>query len=202
VERRQLRDGDGVVGQDLEQERLELVVGPVDLVDEEDGRRVPPVVDGPQERPADEEPLGVQLVLEILLGDTPTPGSGPGRLDGPQVEELAGVVPLVDGLGGVDALVALQAQELAARPAGEDLGDLGLADAGLALEEQRPAQAQREEDGRGEALVRQVLVAGEGLADLFDVLNVLGVQDFSLPPPPGLSARAPGPGVDGSRERR
>jgi hypothetical protein len=29
-------------------------------------------------------------------------------------------------------------------------------------------QAQRQEDGRGEALVGQVIMAGEGLADLFD----------------------------------
>ncbi len=84
------------------------------------------------------------------------------------MQELAGVVPLVDGLGGVDAFVALQPQQLAARPAGEDFGDLGLADTGLALEQQRAAEPQREEDGRGETLVRQVLVAGEGLADLFD----------------------------------
>jgi hypothetical protein len=90
----------------------------------------------------------------------------------PEVEELPGVVPLVDGLGGVDALVALEAEEVAARPPGEDLGHLGLADAGLPLEEQRPAQAQGQEDGRGEALVRQVVVTGEGLADLFDCFRL------------------------------
>jgi hypothetical protein len=84
------------------------------------------------------------------------------------VEELAGVVPLVDGLGGVDPLVALEPEQLAPRPAGQDLGHLGLADAGLALEQQGSAQPQGQEDGGGEALVRQVLVAGEGLADLFD----------------------------------
>jgi hypothetical protein len=158
----QLGDADRVVGQDLEQEGLEFVVGPVDLVDEEDRRDVTAVVDGPQQRPADEEPLRVQLVFDDV---------GVLGLDRPEVEELAGVVPLVDGLGGVDALVALEAEELAARPAGEDLGDFGLADAGLALQQQRPAQAQGQEDGRGEALVRQVLVAGEGLADLFDSLR-------------------------------
>jgi hypothetical protein len=94
-------------------------------------------------------------------------------LDRPEVEELAGVVPLVDGLGGVDALVALEPEEFAARPPGQDLGHLGLADAGLALEQDRPAQPQGQEDARGEALVRQVLVAGEGLTDLFDALRLL-----------------------------
>ena len=93
-----------------------------------------PVVDGPQQRPAHEEPLGVELVLQLV-------GAGAGRLagglGGAQVEQLAGVVPLVDGLGDVDALVALQADQLAAGPAGQHLGHLGLADAGLALEQQR-----------------------------------------------------------------
>jgi hypothetical protein len=90
----------------------------------------------------------------------------------PEVEELAGVVPLVDGLGGVDALVALEPEELAARPPGEDLGHLGLADPRFPFEEQRPAEAQGQEDGRGETLVRQILVAGEGLADLFDCFRL------------------------------
>ena len=100
---------------------------------------------------------------------------GPAGLDGPEVEELAGVVPLVDGLGGVDALVALEAQQLAARPPGEDLGHLGLADAGLALEQEGPPQPQGQEDGGGEALVGQVLVAGEGLADLLDGFGFQGL---------------------------
>ena len=57
---------------------------------------------------------------------------------------LAAVVPVVDGLRHVDALVALQADELAAGPAAEHLGDLGLADARLALQQQRPAELERE----------------------------------------------------------
>ena len=40
------------------------------------------------------------------------------------------MVPLVEGLGGVDALVALEPEQLAAGPAGQHLGHLGLADAG------------------------------------------------------------------------
>ena len=100
---------------------------------------------------------------------------GPLGFDGPEVEELAGVVPLVDGLGGVDALIALEAEQLASRPPGEDLGDLGLADAGLAFEEERAAEPQGQEDGSGEALVGQVLVAGEGLADLLDGFGFQGL---------------------------
>jgi hypothetical protein len=82
------------------------------------------------------------------------------------VEELARVVPVVHGLRGVDALVALEADQLTTRPPAEDLGDLRLADAGLSLEQQRPPQRQREEDRRREPLVGQVPVPAEGVGDL------------------------------------
>ena len=152
VERPELGDGDRVVGQDLEQERLELVVGPVDLVDEQHRRDRRLVRDRPQQRAAHEEPLRVELVLD---------DGGTAGLDRAQVEELARVVPLVHGLAGVDALVALEADELASGPAGEDLGDLGLADAGFTLEQQRPLQRERQEDRGGQSLVGEVLVVGE-----------------------------------------
>ena len=162
----ELGDGHRVVGQDLEQERLELVVGPVDLVDEQHRRRPFAVVDGRQDGPADQEPLGVQLVLQVGA-QRPARRLG-GDRRGPQVQQLAGVVPLVDGLGHVDALVALQAQQLAAGPRREDLGHLGLAHAGLALEQQRPVEDQGQEDRRGQALVGQVSLVGEGRGDVFD----------------------------------
>jgi hypothetical protein len=75
------------------------------------------------------------------------------------VEQLTGVVPLVDGLGHVDALVALDADQVAARPARQHLGDLGLPDAGFALQEERPAQLHGQVDGRRQAVVGQVAVA-------------------------------------------
>ena len=93
-----LGDRDLEVGEHLEQEGLELVVGAVDLVDEQDdgllgGDRL-------QQRPADEE-LGPE---ELLLVDG-------ALLRGADVQQLAGVVPLVDGVGDVEALVALQADQ-------------------------------------------------------------------------------------------
>ena len=163
AERPELRDRDLPVRQDLQQVRLELVVGAVDLVDEEHGDGPLPRLDRPQQGPLDEEALLVQLGLERV-------GRAPGRLarrlGGAQVEELAAVVPVVDGLGGVDALVALQADQLAAGPAGEHLGQLGLADAGLALEQQRPPQRHGEEHGRRQPLVRPVAVGLQGGGDL------------------------------------
>ena len=63
-EQAELGDRDLVVGQHLEQVRLELVVGAVDLVDQQDRRDVAVVVDRPQQRPLEQEPLLVQLLLE------------------------------------------------------------------------------------------------------------------------------------------
>src|SRR5207302_516743 len=117
--------------------------------------------DGLQQRPAHEEALGVQLVLCF---------SRPARgFRGPQVQQLPGVVPLVDSLGDVDALVALEAQQLTAGPTREDLGHLGLADTGLALQQQWPVQLQREEDRRRQPLVGEIAVLREGAGDLVDV---------------------------------
>src|SRR3546814_12785455 len=65
--RAQLGHGDRPVGQQPPQERLELVVGPVDLVDEKDRRRTAGRgVERLEQRPADQEPFVVELVLERL----------------------------------------------------------------------------------------------------------------------------------------
>ena len=90
---------DRPVGEDLEQERLELVVGAVDLVDQQHRRHRAVVRERAQQRALHEEPLRVELVLVDALV---------ARLDRAQVQQLARVVPLVDRLRRVDALVALQ----------------------------------------------------------------------------------------------
>ena len=67
------------------------------------------------------------------------------RLEQPDLEHLARVVPLVDRGVDVQALVALEPDEPRAEARREDLGELGLADAGLALEQQRPAELEGQE---------------------------------------------------------
>ncbi len=119
--------------------------------------------EGLEDGAADQEPLVVELGLEVDFGGAAGPA---GRLGGAQVEELAGVIPLVDGLGLVDALVALEADQGPAGPTAEHLGHLGLADPGLALEEQRPPERHRQEDRRGQARLGQVAVLTEGGHDL------------------------------------
>ena len=103
-----------------------------------------------EQRPADEEVGPEDVVRGRVLGLA-------ARLQQPDLEHLARVVPLVDGRVDVQPLVALEPDQLRAERRREDLGELGLADPGLALEQQRAAQLQREEDGRRERSVGDVV---------------------------------------------
>ena len=94
----ELGDRDLEVRQHLEQERLELVVGAVDLVDQQHDRVR--ALDRLQQRPRDQE-LAPE---ELGLGDR----AGLGRAD---VQQLPRVVPLVDGVGDIEPLVALEADQ-------------------------------------------------------------------------------------------
>ena len=82
-----------------------------------------------------------------------------GQADG---QELAGVVPLVEGFGGADALVALEPDEGAAQNGGHGLGGSGLAHPGLTLEEEGLADRLGEEEGGGQSLVDEVVGLVEG----------------------------------------
>ena len=131
-----LRDRHGVLGEHLEEKGLELVVGAVDLVDEQHrGRRLQRAQDR-----AGEQELGV--VEGGLDGVDVQPVARGRRLQGAQVQQLAGEVPVVEGLRGVDSVVTLQADQLGAQHLGERLCERGLAGAGLAFAEERPAHAE------------------------------------------------------------
>jgi hypothetical protein len=162
LDRAEFGNRDLVVGQDLEQEGLEGLVGAVELVDQQDGRAGFVGFERLQQRAADEE-AGVVDVAGEALAVVDALGFGQADLD-----HLARVVPFVDGGGDVEALVALEADELAAEGLRQDLGDLGLADAGLALEEQRPAHAQGQEDDGGEGTVGDIAGAGEEVGGFVD----------------------------------
>src|SRR5215213_9787536 len=100
-DRAQLGNRDLEVRQHLEQERLELLVGAVDLVDQQDDVVVR--LDRLEQRAPDQ----VHLSEELGLVDRPL-------LSRANVEQLAGVVPLVDRVRDVEPLVALQANQPAA----------------------------------------------------------------------------------------
>ena len=64
--------------------------------------------------------------------------------------------------------MALQADQARALRRGQRARDLGLADARLALEQQRLLERRGEEDGRGQAPVGEVALAGQSLLDIRD----------------------------------
>ena len=74
------------------------------------------------------------------------------------------MVPVVEGLVDVDALVALQADEPRVARRGEGARDLRLAHARLALQQQRLLERRRQVDGGRKAPVGEVALAGQGLA--------------------------------------
>ena len=82
------------------------------------------------------------------------------------MQDLAREVPVVERLGRVDALVALQPDQRQVERLGDRLGQRGLAGAGLALEQQRPLHPQREERDRGQRLVAQVPRVAEAGGDV------------------------------------
>ena len=144
----------------LEQERLEVVVGAVDLVDQQHRGPRAGMLERPQQRPPDQV-VGAE---QVLLAERRV-----ARVGEPDAEQLARVVPLVERLGGVDPLVALQPDQRRVEHGRERPGRLGLADARLALEQQRLRQAQAEEHRRRQALVDEVVDRRQPLGQRLDV---------------------------------
>ncbi len=70
AEHAELGHRDLEVGEHLEEVGLELVVGPVDFVDQEDRWRAVAAGDRPQERPFDEKPFLVQIGLDVVRRPT------------------------------------------------------------------------------------------------------------------------------------
>ena len=88
-DRPELGDRHREVREHLEQERLELVVGPVELVDQE--HRPRPAAQRPQQRPLEQEVGAVQLADPVARVEL-------AGLERPRVQQLPRVVPLVERL--------------------------------------------------------------------------------------------------------
>jgi len=147
----QLGNGDLEVGEDLQEERLERLIGAIQLVDEQH-RRAPRLgLERLQEWPGDEEALAEDVLLECRFVCRSA------RFGQANLEHLLGVVPLVHRRGHVEALVALQPNEPATQALGQHLGDLRLANPRLTLEEEGPAQLERQEQRGSEAAVGDVV---------------------------------------------
>ncbi len=154
-ERAQLRHRHRSLAERLEQQRLELVVGAVDLVDEQHRRARAVVAHAAQDRPLHQELLAEQVRLgqRLVLG-----------LGQPDREQLALVVPVVERLVRGQPLVALEPDQRRLQHPGQDLRRGRLAHARLTLEQQRQPQLEGEVDGGRQALVREVVLAVEAAA--------------------------------------
>ncbi len=93
---------------------------------------------------------------------------------GLDAQQLLLVVPLVEGLGLVEALVALQPDQPGARDRGDGLGELGLADTRRALDEHRLLEPVGEEHDAGDAGVGEVVDVAQALDDVVDALETFG----------------------------
>ena len=83
-------------------------------------------------------------------------------------KQLLLVVPLVERLGLVEALVALEADEPSAEERGRRLGELGLARPGRALDEDGLGEPVGEVHHAGQAVVGEVADGAEALSNLLD----------------------------------
>ena len=170
------------VGQEFEQEGLEFLVGAVDLVDQQNRRGLAP--DGRQQRPLE----------QIVLGEDPRLDLGRAlaralaRLDG---DDLALIVPLIERRAGVEPLVALHADELGAVHERQRLRDLGLADPGLALDQERTLEGVHHPERRREVAVGDIADFGEARGDRSRAgwrLAAIGVR--TIRPRPACGERA------------
>src|SRR5262249_54822740 len=155
----EFRNADLEIRQELEQEGLELLIRAVDLVDQQD-RRIEAAYGGEQ-RPFQQVLFGKNVLLDavgvLALA----------HLDG---EQLALIVPFVQRGVLVEALVALQPDQFGAVYRRQRLADLGLADAGLALQQQRPLEEIHQPQRHGKIAVSDIADPGESLGDVVAVL--------------------------------
>ena len=125
VESADLWDRHGGLGEQLEEERLKLLVRSVNLVYEQDGGTGTGMLNGLEQRSFDQV-LPVEKTGFLHLGAA--------RLSHANAEELAWIVPLVESLGGIDSFEALEADQRRVQQVRECLGCLSLAHAGFTLE--------------------------------------------------------------------
>ena len=171
----ELGNADLKVGKELQQKRLELLVGAVHFVDQQHRRRG--AADGGKQRPFEKILLRENMLLDRV-------GIFADAFARFYREQLALIIPLVKRGVLIEALVALQPDQLGAVHGGKRLADLGLADAGLALEQQRPFEEIHQPQRGRDVAVGDIADGGELVRDFF---ALEGHQRIVIPSWPGSS---------------
>ena len=159
------RDRHLEIRQRFQQESLEGFVRAVHLVDQQHGRAAGLRAHRLQQGALDQIFFGEQLGLQRM---TVRPARG---FCGADRNHLFGKVPLVDGGRGIKPLIALQADQAAAKGGGQCLGNLGLAGARLAFQKQRAPQPKRQKGHRGQRPAADIVLAGQKLLNGVDGCN-------------------------------
>jgi hypothetical protein len=80
-----------------------------------------------------------------------------------ELQQLACVVPLVDGVADVEAFIALETNQVGVECGSGGGGQRRLADAGLALQEERSSQPEGQKQRDGQALIRHIALVCQPL---------------------------------------
>jgi hypothetical protein len=133
----------------------------VDFVDQQHHRLVGR--DGLEQRAGEEELIGEDVVVDVAPRVA--------VLVGLDAQQLLLVVPLVEGLGLVEAFVALQADQPGPRHLGDALRELGLPRTSRALDQHGLAEAFSEEHDARDAFISKVRDIAQTIAHGLDGLE-------------------------------
>ena len=78
------------------------------------------------------------------------------KLSRAHVQQLRGVIPFVQGFALLQAVVTLQAQHVTLQSQAQGFGQFGFADPGLALQQQRALQLERQKNRSSQAAIRKI----------------------------------------------
>ncbi len=159
--------------ENFEQEGFELGIRLVDLVDQQHAALR--LLQRLQQRARLDEFLGEEDVAEIMqLVERRIERRRAAEhfaelvLQDLRIQKLLGVFPLIERLGLVEALVALQADHLEPAPAGDRFGKLGLADPRRTLDQDWLLDRLREINRRRDLAARDVSLRGKADFDRLD----------------------------------
>ena len=91
-----------------------------------------------------------------------------GRLHQPDLQQLFGVIPLVDSRVDVQPFITLQTDQRCVKPLGQHFGDLCFADPGFSFEKKRAFELEGQVDRGGQTAVADVVLFDQSVVKFVD----------------------------------